>query len=398
MREQKYDFDKVEDRRNTNCLKYDFAARRGKPEGVLPLWIADMDFRLPQEVLDQIHQRIEQGIFGYTEVQEDYFEALHDWMLTRHGWEIERKWLVKTPGIVYALAMAVQAFSEPGDGVMIQMPVYYPFKGVIEENGRIVVDNTLIPDEDGRYHMNLSDFEEKITQHKVKLFLFCSPHNPVGRVWTEEELRKLGEICIRHDVLIVSDEIHEDFVFEGHKHTVFSTLSEELNNRIITCTSPGKTFNMAGLQVSNILIANPKIRSQFRRQIEASGYSQLNTAGLVGCEAAYRYGGQWYEELLGYLQGNLDFLRTYLRNNIPDIRLTEPDGTYLIWLDLRSLGLTAAEQEDLITNKAGLWLDSGSMFGASGEGYERINIACPRSILKEALDRLKAAIDDLKKN
>jgi cystathionine beta-lyase len=243
--------------------------------------------------------------------------------------------------------------------------------------------------------MDLEDFERKVVEHKVKLFLLCSPHNPVGRVWTRDELERLGEICIKHDVIIMSDEIHEDFIYEGNRHQIFADLGDELRNRTITCTSPSKTFNLAGLQVSNIIIVNPKLRKQFRKQMDASGYSQLNTIGLTACEAAYRYGGEWYEELIEYLADNIKFIRDFLKEKLPQINMLEPEGTYLVWLDFRGLNLTEVEREELIVHKAGLWLDSGAMFGPSGEGFERINVACPRAILADALNKLETAIKEV---
>lgn len=388
---EKINFNIVVNRKNTNCLKYDFAVRRGRPENVLPLWVADMDFKVAPEITQAIEKRVAHGIFGYSEVKEEYFEAVAAWMEQKHGWHVKEDWLVKTPGVVFALAMAVQAFTEPGDAVIIQQPVYYPFSEVIADNGRRIVDNTLELKEDGKYHINFEDFEQKVKENHVKLFLLCSPHNPVGRVWTKEELKKIAAICRKYDVIVVSDEIHEDFVFNG-KHQVFADLSEDAKNRTITCTAPSKTFNLAGLQVSNIWIANPKLREKFKKQIAAAGYSQLNTLGLTACEAAYRYGGEWHAELLGYLKSNLNFLREFLQTRLPEVKLIEPEGTYLVWLDFGSLGLTEEQREELLTKKAGIWLDSGVIFGAAGEGFERINIACPRSILKDALERIERAV------
>ena len=388
---EKINFNIVVNRKNTNCLKYDFAVRRGRPENVLPLWVADMDFKVAPEITQAIEKRVAHGIFGYSEVKEEYFEAVSAWMEQKHGWHVKEDWLVKTPGVVFALAMAVQAFAEPGDAVIIQQPVYYPFSEVIADNGRRIVDNTLELKEDGKYHINFEDFEQKVKENHVKLFLLCSPHNPVGRVWTKEELKKIAAICRKYDVIVVSDEIHEDFVFNG-KHQVFADLSEDAENRTITCTAPSKTFNLAGLQVSNIWIANPKLREKFKKQIAAAGYSQLNTLGLTACEAAYRYGGEWHAELLGYLKSNLNFLREFLQTRLPEVKLIEPEGTYLVWLDFGSLGLTEEQREELLTKKAGIWLDSGAIFGAAGEGFERINIACPRSILKDALERIERAV------
>lgn len=388
---EKINFNIVVNRKNTNCLKYDFAVRRGRPENVLPLWVADMDFKVAPEITQAIEKRVAHGIFGYSEVKEEYFEAVSAWMEQKHGWHVKEDWLVKTPGVVFALAMAVQAFAEPGDAVIIQQPVYYPFSEVIADNGRRIVDNTLELKEDGKYHINFEDFEQKVKENHVKLFLLCSPHNPVGRVWTKEELKKIAAICRKYDVIVVSDEIHEDFVFNG-KHQVFADLSEDAKNRTITCTAPSKTFNLAGLQVSNIWIANPELREKFKKQIAAAGYSQLNTLGLTACEAAYRYGGEWHAELLGYLKSNLNFLREFLQTRLPEVKLIEPEGTYLVWLDFGSLGLTEEQREELLTKKAGIWLDSGAIFGAAGEGFERINIACPRSILKDALERIERAV------
>lgn len=392
MSEKNIDFDRVIERRNTDCLKYDFAERCGKPEGVLPLWVADMDFKTSEHILDAIEERVKHGIFGYTESRENYFEAVSGWMQRRHNWEVKRNWLVKTPGIVFALAMAVRAYSRAGDTVLIQRPVYYPFTEVIENNDRIVVSNDLVLGEDGKYHIDFEDLERKIAENHIPLFLFCSPHNPVSRVWTEEELIRVGEICLKYNVIIVSDEIHEDFVFGCRKHYVFANLKKEFADISITCTSPAKTFNLAGLQISNIFIPNGDLRRQFRKQIGAAGYSQLNTIGLTACEAAYNYGADWYEAMMKYVAENIDFMRKYIQTELPLLRMIEPEGTYLVWVDFRNLGLSETKLEELIVKKANLWLDSGAIFGKAGEGFERFNVACPRSVLKQALEQLKAAI------
>lgn len=388
----RYHFDELIERKNTDCLKYDFAALRGKPENILPLWVADMDFRTADEILDAICERAKHGIFGYTESMDSYFEAAAGWMQKKHGWEVKKDWLVKTPGVVFALAMAVKAYTKEGDGVLIQQPVYYPFTEVIEDNNRQVVSSDLLYGEDGKYHIDFEDFENKIVKRNVKLFFLCSPHNPVGRVWSAEELLQIGEICLRHNVIVISDEIHADFVFGGHKHTVFASLKKELEDITVTCTSPAKTFNLAGLQVSNIFIANGKLRGAFRKQIAAAGYSQLNTIGLTACEAAYRYGGEWYAEMLAYVEKNIHFMRDYLAREFPQLTMTETEGTYLVWVDFRKLGLSEEELEDLIVKKANLWLDSGAIFGKSGEGFERFNAACPRATLEKALGQLRDAI------
>lgn len=393
MTEKNINFDEIIERKNTDSLKYDFAARRGKPENVLPLWVADMDFKTSSFILEEIQKRVEHGIFGYTETGEEYFKAVSGWLKRHHNLEIKPNWLVKTPGIVFALAMAVKAYTNENDAVLIQQPVYYPFTEVIEDNKRVVISNNLVLNDNGKYQIDFADFERKVVENHVKLFLLCSPHNPVGRVWTKEELRKIGEICLKYQVIVVSDEIHEDFIFEGYQHTPFLNVDERFSDISITCTSPAKTFNLAGLQISNIIIPNGKLRSAFRKQIYAAGYSQCNTMGIVACQAAYNYGEQWYEALKQYLQENLGFVREYLNQELPQIKLIEPEGTYLIWLDFRALDLCEKELEDLIVNKAGLWLDSGAIFGKTGEGFERINIATSRSVIKEALDRIKAAIE-----
>ncbi|MBP3206276.1 MAG: pyridoxal phosphate-dependent aminotransferase [Lachnospiraceae bacterium] len=392
MQEKNLDFDKIIDRKNTDCLKYDFAVRRGKPADVLPLWVADMDFQTSGLILDALQQKVTHGIFGYTETGEAYFEAVASWMKAHHDLEIRPEWLVKTPGVVFALAMAVKAYTHEKDAVLIQQPVYYPFKEVIEDNDRVVVSNDLVLSEDGVYQIDFADLEAKIVAHHVKLFFLCSPHNPVGRVWSEEELKRIAALCVKYHVIVVSDEIHQDFVYDGYTHTPLLNVDERIAEWCITCTSPAKTFNLAGLQISNIFIPNRNLRHAFRRQIAAAGYSQLNTMGLAACEAAYRYGGEWYAALRRYLQGNLDFVREYVAKELPGVRMIEPEGTYLVWLDFRGLGLCERELEDLIVNQAKLWLDSGAIFGKVGEGFERINIATQRSVLQEAFERIRRAI------
>ncbi|MDF2942185.1 MAG: Bifunctional PLP-dependent enzyme with beta-cystathionase and maltose regulon repressor [Herbinix sp.] len=389
-----YNFDEVIDRKNSNSLKYDFAVERGRPVDVLPLWVADMDFRTAPCILERLQKHVELGIFGYSDVKSDYFQAMSDWYQNYYQWKLEEKWLVKTPGVVFAIATAIRAFTKPGDRVLIQEPVYYPFRRAITDNERIVVNNPLVLI-DGHYEIDFEDFEEKIVSDKVKLFVLCNPHNPVGRVWKEWELRKMGEICLSHQVLVVSDEIHSDFIYNGFQHLIFANLEERFADNSITCTAPSKTFNLAGLQVSNIIISNQNLRLKFAATIDQAGYSQLNMFGLIACQAAYEGGRDWLEQLKLYLTENLAFVRDYLRENIPDIKLIEPEGTYLIWLDCRALKLSEKERKDLIINKAKLWLDSGVMFGANGVGFERINIACPRSIIREALERLKEAINNL---
>lgn len=383
-------FDEIIDRRGTSCLKYDFAVERGYPKDILPFWVADMDFRTPQPVIDELTRRVQHGIFGYTDPKESYKETIVNWMTEHHGWTPSTRALIMTPGVVFALAAAVRCFTKLGDGVLLQQPVYYPFTEVIEQNGRQLVNSPLVL-KDGHYEIDFADFEQKIKSGNVKLFLLCSPHNPAGRVWTKDELLRIAEICARHDVLIVADEIHHEFVRPGFRHTVLASLSPEIAARTITCTSPSKTFNLAGLQVSNIFIENDKLRRKFRAEVLAAGYSQPNALGLFAAQAAYEHGGEWLKELLAYIETNYQKTKAFLTENMPKVKLIEPEGTYLLWLDFSAYGLSDEELDDIIVHKANLWLDSGHIFGPAGSNFQRINIACPWQTLENGLEHLKAA-------
>lgn len=385
------DFDTVPNRRGTNCFKYDFAREMGMPEDVLPLWVADMDFPTAPAVLERLHALAEHGIFGYTGVKDAYFSAVHNWYAQRFGWETQRSWLVTTPGVVFAIAIAIRAFTQTGDAILIQQPVYYPFANKVTENDRQLVVNPLIL-KNGRYEMDFADMERKIADNHVKMLLLCSPHNPVGRVWTKEELLRVGEICQKHGVLVVSDEIHADFTYAGHTHRVFASVKSEFADFTITCTAPSKTFNLAGLQNSNIFIPNRQLRHAYKKELSACGCGGTNCMGMAACQAAYEAGADWLEQLKQYLAGNLAYVRQFLREKLPDIALIEPEGTYLVWLDLRKLGLTEQQQRQLIVQDAKLWLDTGTLFGQGGEGFERINIACPRATIEQAMQRLERAV------
>jgi hemolysin len=392
MAERNLDFDRIIDRKNTRCLKYDFAVKRGMPEDVLPLWVADMDFETSSYIEDALTERVQEGIFGYSDVQTPYFEIIRDWMIRHHDWEPQEKWLIKTPGVVFALAMAVKAYTDPGDKVLLQQPVYYPFSEVITDNGREVVSNDLVLTEDGTYKIDFADFEQKIIANGIKLFLLCSPHNPVGRVWTKEELEKIGDICVKHGVTVVSDEIHNDFIWEG-THTVFAGIKKEFADISVTCTSPSKTFNLASMLISNIFIPNQILRRKFRKEMDRAGISQLSVLGLVATEAAYAHGDEWYAAMKNYVRDNIAFARAYVEENLPGVRMIDTQGTYLIWLDFRQTGLTVEQLDHKIIYEAGLWLDSGKIFGKTGEGFERINVACPRAVLQEALDRIRGILE-----
>jgi len=380
----KYDFDSVIDRSNSYSIKYE-PSWRGKPDDVLPLWVADMDFAAPACVQDALAARARHGIFGYSEPDAAYFDVTRKWFEGRFNWTVQRDWLMITPGVVNALYLAVRALTKPGDGIVIQQPVYYPFESGVKKNGRQLLVNELVY-KDGYYSIDFQDFEEKIKQ--AKMFVMCNPHNPVGRVWKRDELERMGEICLRHGVTVIADEIHEDFIFPGHRHIVFASLHEEFADITVTCTSPSKTFNLAGLLHANIFISNKDLRGKFKEEYAGCGLSQPGVMGLVACKAAYEGGAQWLDQLLDYLAGNISFLTTYLSERIPEIKLIEPEGTYLAWLDCNGLGLSAQTLDETITRKGKLWLSSGISFGKGGSGFERMNVACPRSVLQDALERM----------
>ena len=387
----KYDFSQVIERNNTLSIKYDFAKERKKPSDLLSLWVADMDFPVAQEIKDALIERCNHGIFGYSEVKTPYYEVIAKWYQEKFNWSTKKQWLVKTPGVVAAIANAIRAFTNIGDAVLIQKPVYYPFFLTIEDNKRKVVNNSLVY-KDGYYEMDFVDFEEKIISHKVKLFVLCSPHNPVGRVWNKEELLKIGDICLKHKVIVVADEIHADFVYHGHQHQVFANLKTDYQEITVTCTAPSKTFNIAGLQVSNIFIANENLRKKFKQELKKTANADINVMGLIACQAAYSQGEDWLRQVKIYIAENLEYVKNFLRDNLPQVKLVEPEGTYLLWLDFRELNLTEEELEDLIINKAKLWLDGGTMFGTEGVGFQRINIACSQKILIQAFTQLKEAL------
>ena len=393
MPERNLSFDTIIDRRNTNSLKYDFAEMRGYSGEVLPLWVADMDFKTSSYVEDALTELAKYNIYGYTDTKagDGFFHAVAGWMKRHHDFEVFPEWHVKTPGVCFAIANAVNALTNPGDAVIIQEPVYYPFRLIIRQNHRKLVVNELRIDEEGHYSMDFDDFEDKVVSNKVKLFILCNPHNPVGRVWSGEELKKIGEICKRHGVIVFSDEIHFDFIWKG-KHEVFQKVDASFRDFTITATSPSKTFNLAGLQQSNIFIPNESIRSRFISSYKATGYDELNIAGLTAAQAAYENGDEWYEAVKKYIFANMEFAGSFIEDEIPGVKVVPTEGTYLMWLDFRALGLSAGELEELIVKKAGLWLDRGKVFGPSGEGFERVNVACPRKVLEEALTRIKKSI------
>ncbi|MDR0303187.1 MAG: pyridoxal phosphate-dependent aminotransferase [Chitinispirillales bacterium] len=380
----KYDFDRVIERRNTYSVKY-APALRGKPNDVQPMWIADMDFAAPPCVIDALVFCVQHGIYGYSEPDAEFFHVIQNWFIKRFDWNVEREWLTATPGVVNALYIAVRALTESGEGVLIQQPVYYPFESCVRQCGRKLLVNELVYN-DGCYNIDFDDFENKIKE--AKLFILCNPHNPVGRVWTESELTRLGEICLRRDVIVISDEIHQDFIYPSHRHIVFAGLDRRFADITLTCTSPSKTFNLAGLLYANIFISSEKLRNKFRREYASSGLSQPSLMGLVACKAAYENGAYWVDELNNYIFDNMSLIKKFLKKRIPKIKLVEPEGTYLAWLDFSAFGLSSKELDELITHKAKLWLNDGAAFGLGGKGFQRMNAACPRSVLRNALERL----------
>ena len=386
-----YNFNQITDRHNTNACKIDLAVARGKPADVLSLWVADMDFPTAPAILQALHQKIDHGIFGYSCLDEEFHTALASWMKNEHNFTFDRRELVTTPGVVFAISSAIKAFTKEGDSVLIQSPVYYPFKNMIEANNRRTVTSSLY-EKDGKWQIDFDDFEKKIIENDVKLFILCSPHNPVSRVWTRNELKALAEICLRHKVIVFADEIHNDFVYAPNVHTVFSTLSEEAAQNCIVSMSPSKSFNLAGLQFSTNFIKNPELRAKFKDERNKTGYDEPSLMGIVAAKAAYSQGKEWLEELKKHLLENIAFVRSYLKEKIPQARLIEPEGTFLLWIDFSALGYTDEELDKLIVNKARVWLDRGTMFGAEGKCYQRINIATPQALLKEAIDRIAGAL------
>lgn len=390
-----YNFNEITDRHKTNAIKTDLAVIRGKPADVLSLWVADMDFPTAPAILEALHNKVDHGIFGYSCLDDSFFEALKNWMQNEHNFSPERHDLVTTPGVVFGISCAIKAFTNEGDAVIIQTPVYYPFKNMIELNNRKLVTSSLY-EKDGKYQIDFEDFEKKIIENNVKLFILCSPHNPVGRVWTKAELQKLSEICLRNNVIVFADEIHNDFVYEPNKHTVFSTISPEAAQNSVVSMSVSKTFNLAGLQFSTNFIKNPVLKKKFKDEKAKTGYDEPSIMGLTAARAAYLNGKPWLLDLRKHLLDNIDFLRNFLKDKLPLVRLIEPEGTFLLWLDFSALGLSDAEIDDIIVNKAKVWLDRGTMFGPEGEFYQRINVATPRPVLEDALERIVRALREPK--
>ena len=388
-----YDFESIIDRTMKNSVKWTLMKQITGYDDLIPLWVADMDFACPPPVVEAIKERAAHPIFGYTTPSEGYHSGLIKWMDKRHGWKgVEKDWILWTPGVVAGFSIAIQAYSQPGDKVVIQPPVYYPFKNQILATGRQIVENPL-KNVDGYYEMDFEDLAEKIDD-RTKMIVLCSPQNPVSRVWKREELEKLAAICKEKDIIIVSDEIHNDLILGDIKHTPTAIVSEDAMQRTITLVAPSKTFNLAGLTNANAIIPNKKLRDDFQALVrKGSGHS--NIFGMVAQDAAYNHGEAWLEELLTYLRGNLKYLEEFLAEKIPGFKLYPLEGTYLAWVDCSSLGLNDEELSDFMLQKAKLWLDDGTLFGTGGSMFMRINLACPKSTLKKALDNLEKAVKEL---
>lgn len=392
----KYDFDSVINHYNTNSIKWDFAKEVLGEKDILPMWVADMDFKSPEPVIDAMKKVAKHGVFGYSNMRESYYEEVIKWMKRQHNWDVQKEWIVFSPGVIPAINMLIKAFTQQGDQVIVQSPTYHAFFFAIRNNGRQILDNPLRL-EDEQYVMELADLEQKIN-HLTKMILLCSPHNPVGRVWRREELITLGELCIKNGILVVSDEIHMDMVYKGYQHTPFASISEEYANKSIVCTGATKTFNLPGLQMSAIIVSNPELRKQFRDVLRGCGIYFPNIFGIAATEAAYRYGKSWLMQLLEYLQENVAFLTKYVKEKIPRIKVIPPQGTYLVWLDCRNIGVSPTEVHKFMLKEAKVGLEEGTTFGCKEAGYERMNIACPRVTLKEALRRIETALSLLPKS
>lgn len=377
----KYDFDKTIDRRATNSYKWDSAS-----EGVLPMWVADMDFRTAPAIIDALQKRVAHGIFGYTRVPDAYYDAVTSWFSRRHGWDIDREWIIYTSGVVPAVSAVIKALTVPGDKVIVQTPVYNCFFSSIRNNGCEIVSNPLRRTAD-TYEMDFDALERCAADPRAKVMLLCNPHNPAGRVWTPDELTRLGNICLRNGVTVVADEIHCELVYQGFKYTPFASLSDAFLHRSVTCVSPSKAFNIAGLQIANIVAFDNDLRSRIDKAININEVCDVNPFGVAATIAAYNEGEEWLNQLVDYLHGNYEAMAEFCRCELPEFPITRLEGTYLVWMDCSSLGIPSDALEHALLDDARLWLNAGTMYGAEGEGYMRWNIACPRSVMLDGLNR-----------
>jgi len=388
-----YNFDEIVPRENTSCVKWDLAEMYFGNKDVLPMWVADMDFKTPDFVVDAVKRRAAHEIYGYTVRPDSYFDALINWIKNKHQWDIKKDWVIFSPGIVPAVNMAVMAYTKPGDKVVIQPPVYFPFFSAVKDNGRQLVLNQLKL-ENGRYYMDFDDLEKQIDK-RTKMLVISNPHNPAGSAWTAEELTRLGEICIKHKLILISDEIHSDLAIPPNKHTVAANLSNEIADVTVTMMAPSKTFNLAGMASSSVIISNPELRNEFQTMIDRVHVGMGNLFGMVASEAAYKQGEEWLNQMLHYVKGNIDYLEKSISERLPKVKMIRPEATYMVWLDFRELGMSNDELKQFIIQKARLGLNDGPVFGPGGEGFQRMNLACPRQYVEEAVERLENAIKSL---
>ena len=390
---KKYNFDEIIDRKGTKCIKFDKNEMIFGTKDVMSMWVADMDFRTPDFIIDAVKKRLEHEILGYTFRDDSYFESIQKWMKKRHNWDVEKDWITFSPGVVAGLTLAIEALSDPGDKVIVQPPVYYPFFDSVKGTRRVMVENPF-KTVNGRLTFDFDDLKAKIDE-KTKLLLLCNPQNPGGMVWTKEELTELSKICTENGIIIISDEIHSDLIFKGKKHIPLPTISEEIKQNTVVCMAPSKTFNTAGLTTSVIIIPNKRLKVKFECQLHTPHLHMGNIFGTIALEAAYTYGEDWLEQLLEYLEGNYTLIKDYISQNIPRLKVMQAEATYLAWIDFSALGLKDKELEDFVIKKAGLGLSAGKVFGTGGKGFMRLNFGCPRSYLEKALKKLEAAIKEL---
>lgn len=387
-------FDELYERRNTRSVKWDMLKEVFQSEDILPMWVADMDFKAPDEVNNALVKRAQHGIYGYTVIDDDVSDSIINWLQKRHGWTIDKTWLSYSPGVVTSLHMAVQAFTEPNDKILIQTPVYTPFYNIITEHDREVVKNPLI-NKDNYYTIDFDDFEEKL-KGGVKAFILCSPHNPVGRVWKKQELEEIAKLCLKYNVMIFSDEIHSDLTFPGERHIPIASLSEEIADRTITCMAPSKTFNLAGLDASYVITTDKDKRKKLEATFSKQGlHNMLNTMGNTALEAAYTHGEAWLDELVALLKSHTDYVTEMFAKHTPQLKVVQSEGTYLLWVDCSELGMNSEELNTFMIEKARVGLNAGVSYGEEGEKHMRINIACPRATLEEGVDRIIKAVKAL---
>ena len=388
MTNMKYDFDKITQRRGTNSYKWDST----DDKEVLPMWVADMDFPTAPCIINALEKRVEHGIFGYTRVPEEYYDAVISWFSRRHHWKPKREWFIYTSGVVPALSAVIKALTNVGDKVLTLTPVYNCFFSSIRNNG-CELDSCALRYEDNTFSIDYEDLERRAADPKTTLMLLCNPHNPSGRVWTREELRRIGDICIKNNVVVVADEIHCELVHPGFTYTPFASVSEEFQKHSVTCVAPSKAFNIAGLQIANIIVENDKWRQRIDKAININEVCDVNPFGVIATIAAYNEGEEWLNQLLQYIHGNYLFFKDYCEEHLPQLPVAPLEGTYLAWMDCRSLGISSEELEEELMKKAKLWLNAGSMYGKEGEGFMRWNLACPRQLVKEGLERFSQFVD-----